>query len=294
MLIDRLHKRWIVVTSALFVASLGGYLVHAQRSLNPPSGGTAIGLAYGITGTALMLYAAAFGARRKIPIWRLGRAETWLKGHIWLGLLSYPLIWFHAGLSFGGPLTTALMILFTVVVVSGIFGLVVQGTVPRLMTVRVPSETLYEQIDRLMEQRREEARDVVRKTLGDGGGGRGHAKAAAAAVAAAPAEGAERTMSFYVNVVEPWLDGRPAPGGGPNPLDEATSRTALFEQIRVSLPKELHAAIVKLEEICEERRQLLLQKRLHHWLHGWLFIHLPLSVALIVLSAMHAIMALYY
>ena len=34
--------------------------------------------------------------------------------------------------------------------------------------------------------------------------------------------------------------------------------------------------------------------RLHHVLHGWLFVHVPLSYGLMVLATVHAIQALQY
>jgi len=41
-------------------------------------------------------------------------------------------------------------------------------------------------------------------------------------------------------------------------------------------------------------RQLAVQVRLHHWLHGWLLVHVPLSMALLLLSVVHAIVTLRY
>ncbi len=49
-----------------------------------------------------------------------------------------------------------------------------------------------------------------------------------------------------------------------------------------------------LESICEEQRQLNLQTRLYHWLHAWLLVHVPLSIALLVLGGVHAVVALRY
>ena len=48
--------------------------------------------------------------------------------------------------------------------------------------------------------------------------------------------------------------------------------------------EEVGDIIDELQAICEERRQLAVQRRLHHWLHGWLLIHVPLSYALLLLS----------
>jgi hypothetical protein len=36
------------------------------------------------------------------------------------------------------------------------------------------------------------------------------------------------------------------------------------------------------------------QARIHFWLHNWLWIHLPLSIALIVLMFVHVFFALKY
>ena len=46
--------------------------------------------------------------------------------------------------------------------------------------------------------------------------------------------------------------------------------------------------------MCEERRLLREQERMHFWLHSWLLVHVPLSAALLVLGAAHVVMSLYY
>jgi hypothetical protein len=69
---------------------------------------------------------------------------------------------------------------------------------------------------------------------------------------------------------------------------------AYFGQLRRTTPFEVHGILNDLEDICEERRQLALQRRLHHWLHGWLLIHVPTSFALLVLTFVHAVLALKY
>ena len=60
------------------------------------------------------------------------------------------------------------------------------------------------------------------------------------------------------------------------------------------VPPDLQDAVGDLENICEEERQLRARSRLHHWLHGWLLLHVPLSLALLLLGAVHAILALRY
>ena len=67
-----------------------------------------------------------------------------------------------------------------------------------------------------------------------------------------------------------------------------------FEGLRMLLPAEAQEATKRLEQICEEERQLRRQSLLHHWLHGWLMLHIPLSFALLLLGVVHAITALRY
>ena len=48
----------------------------------------------------------------------------------------------------------------------------------------------------------------------------------------------------------------------------------------------------QLATLCEERRQMADQERIHFWLHSWLLLHIPLSVALLVLGVVHAVTTL--
>jgi len=57
---------------------------------------------------------------------------------------------------------------------------------------------------------------------------------------------------------------------------------------------ELHAISRDLEALCEQRAQIEIQRKLHLWLHGWLLVHVPLSWAMVALTAVHAVMSLYY
>ncbi len=126
-------------------------------------GGTALGLAFGSAGFALMIFAALLGARKKVPVWRIGRAQTWMRGHLWLGLLSLPLAIFHSGFRYGHGLTAVLMTLLIIVVASGLFGAALQHYMPRVMTREITMETIYEEISHVRAQLLEEAEELVKK-----------------------------------------------------------------------------------------------------------------------------------
>ena len=115
-------------------------------------GGTPLGLAFGAISLAIFIFAALLSLRKKIPLWRVGTVQRWLRAHIWLTLLTIPLVILHSGFRLGGPMTTLLMVLYAVVMVSGIYGLFLQHLMPRLMKERLPAETVFEQIPHIRSQ----------------------------------------------------------------------------------------------------------------------------------------------
>src|SRR5262245_30537457 len=97
MIFDRKHRPWFLATLCLLAPAAAIYLVYARVYPGGPTGGSTPGLLYGVAGSALMVYAGLLGVRKRFPTWRIGSAQTWLRGHIWMGSLSVVLILFHAG-----------------------------------------------------------------------------------------------------------------------------------------------------------------------------------------------------
>src|ERR1700751_3603093 len=120
MLIDHTHRSWFIGNAIGLAAAIAVYILDSLHSPQGPRGGSALGLVYGSVGFAFMLFAGLLGLRKKFPIWRIGRAQTWMRGHLWLGTLSFPLILMHGGFYFGGLLTRVLMWMFILVFTSGL------------------------------------------------------------------------------------------------------------------------------------------------------------------------------
>jgi len=302
MRIDRKQRSWLIATLVLAVVSTVAYIVYAVRTPGGPRGGSAMGLTFGIAGYAMMLYAGMLGARKQVPTWRLGRAQTWMRGHLWLGTLSLLIILYHAGFAFRGPLTLVLMLLFFIVIGSGFWGAVVQHYVPNFMTSRVPLETIYEEIPHVREQLRKEADQLASEICGPLDGSaqaaeeQGEWEAAEPVLAAAGVveiehEDRERFREAYLHKVRPYLDQPDAPGAE---LADSLRSGETFDALRRLLAPPVHEVLNDLENICDEERQLSRQIRIYRWLHGWLLVHVPLSIALLVLGAIHAIVALRY
>jgi hypothetical protein len=326
MRMDRTQRGWAIASLAILAGSALVYVFFAANSPEGPRGSSTIGLAFGVIGFGFMIFAALLGARKRVPTWRIGRAQAWMRGHLWLGFLALPIILFHGGFHFGGTLTRVLMWLLIITVFSGVFGAALQHYVPRVMTSDAPLETIYDEIGHVRSLLREEADRAVESICGSLGLGKSSVEedqraggftalrtmaasavplrtsaavsaGASAAVAAVPEiillseEEAAPLRRFYLQEMRPFLENPKQRG---QRLAEAQKAASAFAGLRTLLPAAGHAALDDLSDICDEARQLRRQERLHHWLHDWLLLHIPLSLALILLGAIHAVMALRY
>jgi len=190
------------------------------------------------------------------------------------GLLSLPLILFHANFAMRGPLTLTLMLLFFVVYASGIFGAIMQHYLPSMIKSEIPLETIYEEIPHVRTELREEADRLVDEMTVE-----------------VEHEDKVRFKEAYKQSIRPFLE---APQTVGTALADPMHSQQAFEAYRRSLPAPLHPVLKDLESICEEERQLNRQRRLYLIMHTWLVIHVPLSVALVVLGGVHAVVALLY
>lgn len=300
MLLDAKHKPWIAVVSGLTLLATGAYVPYHLLSLNGPSGGSWVGLGFGVLAFVLMVFVGLLGLRRRYPSLRVGRPEFWMRGHLWLGILIVPLVLFHAGFQFGGTLTILLMVLLLLVTLSGILGVILQQILPRVMTGRVTMETIYDQIDHVLAQLLAEADQLVSSVVGPvlptgvpvatGSGASGPDAPSTLTRKDTRIEGSLPMRDFYLNQVRPFLEARKCSG----PLSHPQRAIAAFAPIRSLVPPAAHEALRDLELLCEERRQLATQERLHRWLHGWLIVHIPLSYTLLLLSLIHGVASVRY
>jgi hypothetical protein len=312
--IDKTQRGWAIASLVIFAVFTAVYVAYAVNAPSGPRGGSAVGLAFGVIGFGFMIFAALLGARKRVPTWRIGRAQAWMRGHLWLGLLSMPVILFHGGFHFGGTLTTVLMWLLIITVVSGVFGAALQHHVPRVMTTDVKLETIYDEIGNVRKLLREEADRGVETICGPLGieksakedgqraGGFSALRAMGTTTGGATVAAAAETVvlreeesaplrKFYLSEMRPFLE---QPNLRGSRLGDADKAHGAFSGLRTLMPQAVQATLQDLEDICDEARQLVRQERLHRLLHGWLLVHIPISLALILLGAVHAVMALRY
>src|SRR5579864_5137743 len=255
MRIDQTHRRWFWASIVILAVATVVYLPYNHFTMGGARGGTVIGIIYGSVGFAFMIFAGLLSLRKKFPVWRIGRTSTWMRGHLWLGLIAYPLIFFHSAFSFGkGTLTWWMMLLFTIVIISGIVGAVLQQYMPKMMTQQVPYETIYAEIPRIRGQLLDEAdvkvAEVTGVTMTDDAMAVAGANTGGVVVTLVQMEDEVRNelTKFYDDEMRPYIEHQ---GSGNNPIADRTTSSAIFASLRTRLPEVIHPVVADLESICE-------------------------------------------
>jgi len=286
VILDRTHSYWALTTGLLSVLAAFFYWIYVQSSPGGPSGGTWQGMMFGVSGTACMIYAGLLAGRKKVPAWQIGSAQTWTKGHLWIGLLSVPLILFHCRFQWGGFLEQLLMVTFAIVIFSGLFGLALQQVLPRLLSTASPAQAIAPQIDVACRKLRLHTEQLVQKACGPM-----FLEPLSTEKPPAGYSTERKVATFYWDHASSFLDPVVDPK---HPLLNSTFAAARFERLKDDVSEELRDVVNEIQLACEERRQLLAQARIQSWMHGWLCIHVPVSVTLLVLGLVHVIMSIYY
>lgn len=292
------RHRWFFWGSVLVLVVAAAVAVWAIPSGSvSPNGGTGVGLVLGTLAALIIAFEMLLWPRKRLRMavasgilsartWLLGPAKTWMKWHIWLGLLSAPLAWLHSGYLFWDDwfsLPWCLNAVLVAVYVSGIYGLCLQNIIPRQLLENVAAEVPEAEIDAVLAHHQQE---FERRMTIDLQTYVGVEQVAGASIA-----------EYYRGVARPYL----SEGNQRSPLAADARAMAEFGKLRQELVRQLVdislaplILLKDLEELCSFRRQLDLQRRLQSRLHSWLLVHLPLSVLLCFLLAAHILTALKY
>lgn len=134
-----------------------------RYGLERPLVGTWLDLRWltGIVGLLGIAGVMAYPVRRQMYRRRAGPLRYWLLAHSYLGVIAGILLLLHGGTRSGGALTTALMISFDLVILTGLFGILVYYFAPRMLTKIEGQPLLIEDLT----ARREELSQELGATL---------------------------------------------------------------------------------------------------------------------------------
>lgn len=277
----------------IFIALFGTTLVGVAAAMLgaaaglwvwPPQPSSELGVACGLAAGVIVFFEMGILPKKWMRGRRLGPTRLWMRAHIWLGLWCLPIVLVHAGFGFGGPLSTVTLVLFLLVTFSGVWGLVMQQWLPDKMLADLTQESVASQIDFLGNTLAAKAEHLVD----------GLVTVPPEAEFSQPivtGEPRDVLVSFKDRLLLPYLRGGKKTA---SPLVARSEAVLRFSRLREVVPVGAQSTISELMELADLRRQWDFQRRLNFWLHNWLVVHLPLSVAMTGLMVLHAIRALKY
>jgi hypothetical protein len=268
---------WGKLTLVTVVVLLVSYLVYSRQVA--PNGGTIMGLIYGILSFLAILLLMYYGMRKRAYTAKHWPLRAWLSFHVYIGTLTLVLVPLHAGFKFGFDIHTLAYVLLAIVVVSGIIGAGLYLLLPRRFS-QFGEELTYpigrgsdEELGKIIRQMRALAVDKSQ---------------AFADICQAEIEyGIPRR---HVGWGLLWRKSATAP-----------TLTHLIEEFQDHLeriPEAEHATFQNLARLATQKRDLehrmLAQMRLQNLLESWLYVHLPVSIAMLVVVIIHILVMFYY
>lgn len=221
------------------------------------------------------MFLAAYQLRKRLAGLPLGSSRAWLQAHLVAAACAGGLFLLHAGLRWpDGRVEGALALLFGGTFASGVLGLYLTRTVPRQLA-RTGEQFVFERIPRLRSQTRVEAREAV--------------------LEAVHATGATTLADFYVTRLHGFFSRPRALRYTLRPTTAARKR--LFSELGSVdrfLTEPERAASERLFALVRRKDDLDFHAARQGLLKGWLFAHIGLTWALLLLGAAHGVLALAF
>lgn len=133
-------RSWPIFAVLLCLTAFAVFVFYAPEGRR--DGSTLTGYALGGLSAAIVLWLSWLGVAKRRFASSATRRRNKVSAHVWLGLSLIVLVGLHSGFAFEYSIHTLAYVLLIVVVLSGIFGIWCYGTVPRLMNANVSSAIL--------------------------------------------------------------------------------------------------------------------------------------------------------
>ncbi len=261
------HFRWLWVT---IIALLGCTLVYIWDSPGGGrNGGTVVGYTLGTLATVAIVWLMAYGLRKRAYRSSLGTVEGWLAAHVWIGIGLLLLVPLHSGFSFGVNVHTAAYVFMVLTIVSGIWGVANYATLAERITAHrggAKDVALLEQVDTLTKQVDQ--------------------------LCAAKGEAFLRLFNRFDFSFKPGL--RSLLKLSDVPVVDHTVAGALMREVPDAERGDALTMLGLLDQRADLVRRLLDEARIKALLKIWLYIHVPVSVALCVTLAVHILSVFFF
>jgi len=268
---------WGKLTLATTLVLVISYIIYSKRV--PPNGATLMGLIYGIISFVAILLLMYYGRRKRAYTAKHWSLRAGLSFHVYIGTMTLLLVPLHAGFKFDFNIHTLAYVLLAIVVVSGIVGAALYLILPRRFAA-FGEELTYP----LGHGTDEELRKIIRQMRG---------------------LAVDKSQEFADACQAEIEYGMPKRHVGWGLLwrKSATAATVAtqieaFQDYLTHIPEAEHGAFQNLARLATQKRDLehrmVAQMRLQNLLEAWLYIHLPVSIVMLVVVIIHILVVFYY
>ena len=218
-----------------------------------------------------MVFLTLFNVRKKLPFLPLVSAAFWLQVHAYLGLLTAFVFLLHTSLSAPqGLFETVLWWIFVLLALSGVLGLFFSRVLPNRIRQR-GERVIFERIPGFRAELAQEVEELAMRSVTE--------------------SGSNTIASYYTGRLQPFFRG---PRNFLAHLRGSVEPLNKFQNEIASLRRYLNTPEQSiLEEINERvivKDDLDRQYALQCVLKGWLFVHIPLTYVLLLLSLCHIVL----
>jgi hypothetical protein len=220
---------------------------------------------------ACLLFLAAYNWRKKLPFLpALGSSTMWMQLHIYVAFFSIAVFLLHIGPAVpDGLLERLLACLFAVVAGSGMYGLYLTRSIPRKLTA-TGYEVIYEQIPAKRRALIQQARSLILETV----------------------RSTDVLAQYYIRHLARFMECRRSLAYNLSPsLRTSKSLIADMNQLDRYLSPAQRIASRKLSSLIRRKEDLDYHRALQGRLKLWLFLHIGMTYGLLIVSALHGIMA---
>jgi hypothetical protein len=126
------NHRWLKVAGVLSLICVLAYALVDQQPR--PNGGTWLGYTLGTMGALLIVWLSFIGIRKRAMTPGRWSLKGWTSAHVYLGLALIVVATLHCGFQFGWNVHTLAYALMMLVILSGIYGVIAYAMLPRALS----------------------------------------------------------------------------------------------------------------------------------------------------------------
>jgi len=286
--------RYLYIAVALTIACVSLYLTQGNGSIQPPNGGTWQGYILGTVGALLIVWLSLLGIRKRRYHSTLGTVQGWTSAHVYLGTALLIIATLHCAFQFGWNIHTLAFVLMSFVIVSGFYGIYSYLQHPRIAAQNragLSREALFSELNQLNNRGRElsqlcdaEVGSVIESAI---------QRTVVGGSLLAQLSARDHSQILY--------RGESGGSGGNKPQPNLDQQAVIdFVVKRVPRARKNNEA-ESLQQLLGvlSRRQVILRRlrkdiQLQALLQFWLYIHIPMTIALLGALVAHIFSVLFY